>query len=136
MALTRATPLFPPVGSPARRLHGTERRSPARVPGLGGGQLELRIEVERAAEFLAALGLAARNAVDEGEMLARLDLLGERDAGLERGGEAFLRLGVFAGVILAQAGGKRLLALALHDGAGREQRRASDDRQDVFHGLI
>src|SRR5258706_11849637 len=107
--------------SAAPGLDGAKRRSPARMSRFRGRQLKLRVEIERPAELLAALRLASRDAMNETEMLARLDLLVERHPGFERGGEALLRFGVFAALVLTHARRERLLALGLHRSASTDQ---------------
>src|SRR5258706_3337273 len=107
--------------SAAPGLDGAKRRSPARMSCFRGRQLELRVEIERPAELLAALRLAPRDAMNESEMLARLDLLVERHPGVERGGEALLGFAVFAAFVLTHARPERRLALGLHRAASTVQ---------------
>src|SRR5215213_2679491 len=44
-------------------------RPPNRMPGLGGRKLEVRVDAEGLAKFLATAAFAARRAMNEGEML-------------------------------------------------------------------
>src|SRR5689334_1794407 len=72
------------------------------MPGFGRIELERRIDLERLAKFLAALALALRGAVDEGEMLVRARPLLVAQPLAQRALEVLGRLVVFARLVLLQ----------------------------------
>src|SRR4051812_20015042 len=72
------------------------------MPGFGGIQLERRIDLERLAKLVAALPLALRGAVDEGEMLVRARALLVAQPLAQRALEILGRLVVLARLVLLQ----------------------------------
>src|SRR5688572_15021335 len=83
------------------RAHAAVQGTPDRMAVLGGREGELRIDLEGAAEFAAALLLAARDAVREGEVLARPRLVAFRQhAVLEREVEGLHGVVVLACLVL------------------------------------
>src|SRR3954466_13657218 len=79
-----------------------EHRAPHRVPGFRRLQVERRIDLERLAKLVAALPLALRGAVDEGEMLVRARALPVAQPLAQRALEILGRLVVLARLVLLQ----------------------------------
>src|SRR5919198_2664514 len=98
-------------------LERAKERPPDRMALLGGGELELRVDGERLAEFAPAFLLAALGAQDEGEVLVRSHPLGLRRVERERALEIDFRAVVIAVLVHPYAHGERALRGA-EDGHG------------------
>src|SRR5438067_71702 len=106
------------------------------MAGLGRGKLEVRIDAQGLAEFLAARAFARGGAMDKGEMLVRVRPLAIGEAEIDRRLEVASRIGVFPIVVLAKAGGQRAGAFARLDeiaqrlrGAGGKRDKEAGDKQ-------
>ena len=102
-----------PRGGSAAGLDRAEDRTPDRVPGLGGGQLHLRVDIEREAKLVPAAIGVARGAIDEREVLVRAHAVRIPQTKLQRRLQVLGRRGVLAVVVLAYAGRERGRALAV-----------------------
>src|SRR5260370_30046750 len=92
------------------------------MPSFGGAELERGIDLQRRAELVPALPLAARDAMNEGEVLVGLDLIGGGQARVEAPLQELRRLGVIAALGLFDARGEILPGPALehpHDSPAR-----------------
>src|SRR5688572_32957486 len=124
---------FRPGGLAARfSFHRAEHRSPRWMAGFGGGELQPGVEVERAAELVAALALAVGGAVHEGEVLVRPGAVPVGQAALDRALQGRRGLLVLAFLVKAQPGAERRLA-ALHRAEDRPPHRMPGLGGGEFH---
>src|SRR6266480_877770 len=95
----------------AARLDRPKDRSPDRVARFRGGEVHGRVHGESLAELVAALTFAARDAVDEREVLVRRHLVPVAEPLVQGALQVLRRLGVLAILVLLQTGGERRLTL-------------------------